>query len=95
MPAEVSDGTATLTVPVAGMAVSHVPPAGTVATVALQLKALAQAPAASMVIGCGGGAGWPMTPWKTRAGNGVEREQGACTINVTGRVCGLPAAARP
>lgn len=51
------DGAARVTVPAAGAAVNHVPPAGTVARAALQLKAWTQAPAALMVICCGAGAG--------------------------------------
>src|SRR5581483_3925191 len=94
MPIVVDDGAATVTVP-AAVAVSQVPPAGTVATAALQRKGFVHAPAALMATCCGMGAGWPSTLWKTSAGADVATEQGACTIKVTGSACGLPAAAWP
>ena len=57
IPIVASEGATRVTVPAAGVTVSHVPPAGTVARAALQLKAWTQAPAALIVIGCGAGAG--------------------------------------
>lgn len=42
-----------------------------------------------------GGEGCPVTPWKVRVDAGVEIVQGACTVNVTGIICGLPAARCP
>ncbi len=48
-PILVDEDAVVLTVPVAGVVVSHVPPAGVVETAAAQFKAFAQAPLALMV----------------------------------------------
>ena len=87
MPTVVSEVAARLTVPAAGVNVSQV-----VAALALQFNAWAHAPLALIVMGWVGGGDCPITPWKLRAGAGVEIVHGACTVNVTGIFCGLPAA---
>src|SRR5437588_3842963 len=95
MPTAVSEVAVRLTVPAAGVNVSQVPPAGTVAAAAFHFNAWEQAPLALILMGCVAGAGCPLIPWKLRADAGVEIVQGACTVNVTGNVCGLPTAGCP
>src|SRR6266516_1523141 len=89
-PTLVAEDAVVLTVPVAGVVVSHVPPAA-----AVQLKAFAQAPLAPIVTGCVAGLGCPTTPWKVSAGGVAAIVQGACTTKVTGMDCGLPGAGFP
>jgi hypothetical protein len=87
----VGEGADKLTVPVAGDAVSQGPPER-VLVLAVQLRALAQAPLEVMLMGCGCGADWPPTPVKLSASGIEPMEQGGCTTNVIGIDCGLPAA---
>ncbi len=89
------EGTVKLAVPVAGVAVSHVPPTGVVAVVAVQVSAFTQAPLAVMVAARGTGFGCPDTPTKVSAGVAVVIAQGACTTKLRGIDCGLPAAGWP
>jgi hypothetical protein len=93
-PTAVLDDAASVTVPLA-VAVSHVPPAGVVAVVAVQLRAWEQAPLALIFTAWVAGAAWPATPWKVRAGTDAAMVQGGCTVNVTAMLCGLPTAAWP
>ncbi len=81
--------------PLAGVALSHVPPAGVVAVVAVQFNALAHAPLGLMVTACAAGADCPTPPWKLRAGGVAAIAQSACAAYVTGIDCGLPSAGWP
>jgi hypothetical protein len=97
-PTLVVEGAFKLTVPVAGVAVSHFPPAGVVTVVAVQVSAFTQVPLAVMVAACATGFGCPVTPRKVRAGVAVVIAQGACTActtKLTGINSGLPAARWP
>lgn len=85
-----------LTLPVAGVALSHVPLGGVVATAADQFNELAQGPLALIVTACVWGFDWPTTPSKVRSrGAAAIVHTGDDTVKVTGIDCGLPAAAFP
>jgi hypothetical protein len=90
-PTLVAEGTFELTLPVAGVAVSHLPPTGVVEAVAVQVSAFTHAPLVVMAAACATGFGCPITPWKTSAGGVAATAQGACTLKVTGIDSGLPA----
>lgn len=94
MPTLVCAGVPRLTVPEAGVVTSQAPE-GLVVTLAVQFSVLVHAPAAVIGMVCVVGKGCPATPWKLSKGAGVEMAQGDCTTNVTGIVCGLPAAVWP
>src|SRR5579883_643893 len=77
---------ARLTVPLAGVVVSQFPPV----TLAVQLRAWAQAPLAVIVTFCAAG-GWPpTTPVKESAPGEAAMAQGALTTRVTATACGPP-----
>jgi len=92
IPTFVTEGVVKLTVPFAGVVVSHVPPAGLVAVVAVQLKAFAQAPLAVIFTACAAGSCCPIIPWKLSAGESNAIAHEGCTTKLTGMYRGLPAA---
>src|SRR5579885_489311 len=75
-----------LTVPLAGVVVSQLPPL----TLAVQLRALAQAPLAVMVTFCAAGGCPPATPLKESAPGEAAMAQEALTTKVTATTCGPP-----
>ena len=95
-PILVAEDAPILTVPVAAVAVSHVPSAGVVATVAAQFKGWVQAPVAVIFAVCGArGAACPTEPAKVRSVGATATVHDAWTVKVTGMVCGLPGAVSP
>ena len=95
-PILVAEDAPILTVPVAAVALSHLPPARFVATVAVHFNGWVQAPVAVIFAVCGArGAACPTVPAKVRSVGATATVHGAWTVKVTGMVCGLPGAAFP
>ena len=80
------------TLPVVGIAVSHVE---ALSTVAVQFNACVHAPVALIVTRCAVGLLWPRIPAKLRVAGVTEIAQAACTLKFTGICCGLPSTGLP